>query len=163
MTEDLTPHPKTDTVTPDITTITDTPNAMPTLLTEDRLQALLQMQTTDPFCKHFFKCPSNGKAPKHEPDLFLHIKGLLYKHVMDSNEKFLALVIPKAWKYTVLMEAHDKLGHQGATHTYCHIKCEYYWKGMNKDIRRYIANCTLCHREKAKVQSYHLQMTKILE
>ena len=32
---------------------------------------------------------------------------------------------------------------------------------MNKDIRKYIANCTLCHREKANVQSYPLQMTKI--
>ena len=75
----------------------------------------------------------------------------------------MALVIPKTWKYTVLMEAHDKLGHQGATHTYCLIKCQYYLKGMNKDIRKYTANCTLCHREKAKVQSYPLQMIETLE
>ena len=34
---------------------------------------------------------------------------------------------------------------------------------MNKDIRKYVANCTLCHREKAKVQVYPLQMTEILE
>ena len=34
-------------------------------------------------------------------------------------------------------------------------------EGMNKDIRKYIANCTLCHREKAKVQAYPLQMTEI--
>ena len=32
---------------------------------------------------------------------------------------------------------------------------------MNKDIRKYIANCTLCHREKVKVQAYPLQMTEI--
>ena len=32
---------------------------------------------------------------------------------------------------------------------------------MNKDIRKYITNCTLCHREKAKVQAYPLQMTEI--
>ena len=32
---------------------------------------------------------------------------------------------------------------------------------MNKDIREYIANCTLCCREKAKVQAYPLQMTEI--
>ena len=32
---------------------------------------------------------------------------------------------------------------------------------MNKDIRKYIDNCTLCHREKAKVQAYPLQMTEI--
>ena len=101
----------------------------------DRLQALLQMQKTDAFCKQISKQKTNGKAPKHKADLFIHVKGLLYKHVTDSNKKFLVLVIPKAWKYTVLVEAHDKLGHQGATQTYCLIKCQYYWKGMNKDIR----------------------------
>ena len=121
------------------------------------------MQRTDPFCKCITKHLSKVEAPKHEADLFLHIKELLYKHVMDSNQKFLALVIPKVQKYKVLMEAHDKLGHQGAMHTYCLIKCQHYWKGMNKDIRKYIANCTLCCREKAKVQSYPLQMTETLE
>ena len=60
-----------------------------------------------------------------------------------------------------LVEAHDKLGHQGNTHTYSLIKCQYYWKGMNKDIRKYIANCALCCREKAKIQAYPLQMTEI--
>ena len=59
------------------------------------------------------------------------------------------------------MEAHDKLGHQGNSHTYCLIKCQYYWKGINKDIWKYIANCVLCRREKAKVQQYPLQMTEI--
>ena len=32
---------------------------------------------------------------------------------------------------------------------------------MNKDIQKYIANCTLCPREKAKIQNYPLQMTEI--
>ena len=32
---------------------------------------------------------------------------------------------------------------------------------MNKDIGKYIANCILCHREKAKIQNYPLQMTEI--
>ena len=117
---------KTSIVTPDITMVTDTPNAMPKLLTEDRSQALIQMQKTDPFCKGISTCLSNGKVPKHEVDLFPHTKGLLYKHVTDSNQKLLALVIPKAWKYTVLMESHNRLGYQGATNTYCLIKCQYY-------------------------------------
>ena len=61
----------------------------------------------------------------------------------------------------VLVEAHDKLGQQGNTHTYCLINHQYYWKGMNKDICKYIANCALCHREKAKIQNYPLQMMEI--
>ena len=62
------------------------------------------------------------KTPKQEANLFLHVKGLLYKHVTDSHQKFLALVLPNACKYTVLVEAHDKIGHQGATQTYCLVK-----------------------------------------
>ena len=82
---------------------------------------------------------------------------------MDANQTFLALIIPKAWKYIILVEAHDKLRHQGVTHTYCLIKDQYYWKGMNKDVWKCIANCTLCQQEKVKVQSYPLQMTEILQ
>ena len=114
------------------------------------------MQRTDPFCKYISKRLLNGKAPHHEFNTFAHVKGLLYKHIMDSGKKFLTLVIPKYWKYTVLVEAHDKLGHQGNSHTYCLIKHQYYWKGMNKDIWKYIANCVLCRQEKAKVQQYPL-------
>ena len=33
---------------------------------------------------------------------------------------------------------------------------------MNKDIRKYIANCTLCHKEKTKIQNYPVQITEIL-
>ena len=61
-------------VTPDIMPASD---PTPKSLTADRLEALLQMQRTDPFCKHISKYLSNGKAPKHEMDLFTHIKGLL--------------------------------------------------------------------------------------
>ena len=162
ITEDLTPQPNADTVIPDITPVKDNPDAMPKPLTEDRPHMLLQMQRTDPFLSASPNIYQIKKPQKHEADLSLHFEGLLYKQVTDSNQKFLALIRLKAWKYTVLIEAHNKLGHQGATHTYCLIKCQYYWKGMNKDIRKYIANSTLCCKEKAKVQSYPLQMTEIL-
>ena len=89
------------------------------------------------------------------------MKGLFYKHVTDAGKQFLALVIPKSWEYTVLVKAHDKLGHQGNSHTYCLIKHQYYWKRINKDIGKYIANCVLCQQEKAKVQQYPLKITKI--
>ena len=72
-----TPHPN---ILPKIsqeTTLTPKP------LTADRLEALLQMQGTDPFCKCITKLLLNGKAPQHEFDTFTHVKGLLYKHVTD--------------------------------------------------------------------------------
>ena len=98
--------------------VSEVPDPIPKYLTADRLEALLQMQKTDPFCKRISKCLTNGKAFQHEMDLFTHVSGLLYKHITDSGEKFLALVIHKSWKYPVLVEAHDKLGHKGNSHTY---------------------------------------------
>ena len=74
VTKDLTPQPKTDTVTSDITKVTDTPDTMPKLLTEDRLQALLQIQRADSFCKCISKDLSNKNSPKHKADLFLQIR-----------------------------------------------------------------------------------------
>ena len=159
--------PKTPLVPPQLHILIQTPQisqeptTTPKPLTTECLDVLLQIQKTDPFCKHISRRLLNGKAPHHEFDTFTHIKGLSYKHIMDAGKKLLALVIPKSWKYTVLMKAHDKLGHQGNLHTYCLIKCQYYWKGVNKDIWKYIANCVLCQWEKAKVQQYPLQVTEI--
>ena len=110
----------TSTVQPDVTPeISKTPDPTPKSLTADTLEILLQMQKTDPFCKRISTCLSNGKAPQHETDPFTHVRGLLYKHITNSGLKFLALVIPKSWRYTVLVEVHSKLGCQGNTHTYC--------------------------------------------
>ena len=44
-TEDLTLHPKTDTVAPDIPKVTETPDATPKPLTKDRLQADAENRT----------------------------------------------------------------------------------------------------------------------
>ena len=108
-------------ITPDVSEARD-PNQKPS---QPIGKSVLQMQKTDPFCKRISKCLSNRKAPQHETDLFTHVRGLLYKHITDSGQKFLALVIPKSWKYTVLVEAHDKFRHQGNTCTYFLIKCQY--------------------------------------
>ena len=80
---------------------------------------------------------------------------------MDSKQRFLVLVTSRSWNFTVLIEAHDKLGHQGVSRTYHLVRCQYYWKGMNKDIHKYINNCLLYKREKARTQVYPLQMTDI--
>ena len=114
-----TPHPDTK------SQISQEPTTTPKPLTAECLDALLQMQRIDPFCKCISGRLLNGKAPHHKFDTFTHVKGLLYKHIMDARKKFLTLVIPKSWKYTVLMEAHNKQSHQGNSCTYCLIKHQY--------------------------------------
>ena len=87
--------PDMSTSHPDITPeVSEATGPIPKSLTADRLQALLQMQKTDPFCKRISKCLSNGKAPQHETDLFTHVRGLLYKHITDSNKNSLLWLYP---------------------------------------------------------------------
>ena len=97
--------------------ITTRLNAPPPLM-RDHKDTLLQMQRTDPFCKHMSKWLLNGKAPHHDADTFTNINGLPYKHAMDATQNFWVLVIPKSWHFTVLLEAHNKLGHQGVNRTF---------------------------------------------
>ena len=136
-------------------------NAPPPLM-EDQKVTVQLMQKTDPLCKWISKWLLNAKTPSHEADTVIHIKDLLYKHVMDSNQIFLPLVIPKSWPFTILVDAHEKYGHQGVNRTYRLMKWQCYWKGMNKDIFKYISNYALCKREKERTQVYPLQMTDIL-
>ena len=115
-----------------------------------------EIQSTDPFCKRIMKRLLNRTAPKHELDTFFIHNGLLYRYVSDHSKDFCALVIPKAWRYTILVETHDKMGHQGNNRTCSLIKRQYYWKGMAKDVKDYIQRCPACRQERAPVQSYPL-------
>ena len=100
--------------------------------------SIKEMQSTDPFCKRIMKRLLNKTAPKHELNTFFIHNGLLYRYASDYSKDFCALVIPKAWRYTILVETHDKMRHQGNNRTYSLIKRQYYWKGMAKDVKDYI-------------------------
>ena len=75
--------------------------------------SIKEMQSTDPFCKCIVKRLLNKTAPKHEMKTFFIHNGLLYRYASDHSKDFCALVIPKASRYTILVETHDKMGHQG--------------------------------------------------
>ena len=80
-----TPHPDT------MPQIFQEPTTTPKPLTAECLDVSLQMQKTDPFCKCLSRRLLNGKAPHHEFDTFTHVKGLLYKHIMDTGKEISCL------------------------------------------------------------------------
>ena len=96
--------------------------------------SIKEMQSTDPFCKRIVKRLLNKTAPEHELKTFFIHNGLLYRYASDHSKDFCALVIPKAWRYTILVETHDKMGHQVNNPD----QAKYYWKGMAKDVKDYI-------------------------
>ena len=115
--ENLTPQAHAGTVTPDITTVKNTPDAIPKPLTEDRLHTLLQMQRTDPFCKHISKCLSNGKVPKHEADLFSRLKGYYINILQIQTRNSWPLSIQKLG----ITSAHGSTWQTWSSRSYLHI------------------------------------------
>ena len=108
------PQPK-ETNSNNDTTRNDSPD-------NSRDTSIQEMQSTDPFCSHIMKRLLNKTAPEHELKTFFIHNGLLYRYASDHSKDFCTLVIPKAWKYTILVETHDKMGHQGNNCTYSLIK-----------------------------------------
>ena len=77
--------------------------------------SIQEMQLTDLFCRCIMKRLLNKTAPEHELKTFFIHNGLLYRYASDHSKDFCTLVIPKAWKYTILVETHDKMGHKETT------------------------------------------------
>ena len=102
---------------------TEKPQAMEQILDNDTTSnnsqnnpkdtSIKEMQLTDPFCRRIVKRLLNKTALEHELKTFFIHNGLLYRYASDHSKEFCTLVIPKAWRYTILVETHDKMGHQG--------------------------------------------------
>lgn len=58
------------------------------------------------------------------------------------------VVIPNTLKYKLIDCIHSKLGHPGVYKTKMYIRQFYYWKSMNRDIKRFVVTCDLCQRVK---------------
>jgi len=52
----------------------------------------------------------------------------------------------------VLSELHatPTVGHSGFTKTYDRVKHSFFWDGMKQDIRKFVAECEVCQRNKGE-------------
>jgi hypothetical protein len=58
------------------------------------------------------------------------------------------------FKGTIMDEAHNSAYsiHPGATKMYVDIRGKYWWRGMNGDVPKFVAQCDMCQRVKAEQQ-----------
>lgn len=77
----------------------------------------------------------------------------LYNDVMFHNgggqeNQYWRVAIPKQFGGKLKDTVHQQFGHIGIYKTAKYMQQIYYWKGMNKDIRRRIWSCDICQRVK---------------
>ena len=93
-------------------------------LSEDMLSNL---QSQDTFCSHILTQIEKGNVK--EGQIYLVQNKILKRCVIDGNNTYETVVLPRALMAQVLKMAHDDLGHNGTHRTYMLLKRLYYWKG----------------------------------
>ncbi|KAH8272257.1 hypothetical protein KR018_008420, partial [Drosophila ironensis] len=91
-------------------------------------------------------------TPRKYPD-YLQEGGSLYRHLPHraGSEDVAAwrLCVPGQQRERVLRD-HDEptAGHMGVRKTIARISARYFWPGLQRDARKYVAACELCQRYK---------------
>ena len=79
---------------------------------------------------------------------------MLKRYVVDGNNTYETVVIPRIVTAQILWMAHDNLGHNGTHRTYTLLKRLYYWKGLKPSVAKYIKMCYHCQRRNKQVVKY---------
>ena len=93
----------------------------------------------DPNTRALMEYQNRGSKFKWRKDI-LWYKGRIY---LNPTSRF---------KTKVMIESHDSpaAGHVGFFETYYNAIQLFYWKGMHKDIQKYVAECDTCQRNKSE-------------
>lgn len=132
----------------------DTPLKLtgPTTATGKSAPEIAALQEADPSISSLRKLARERAQPKQQGKgvvRFMYKKGLLYREYQgEDNVDHRQLVAPEDVRRDVLSLAHDApmAGHLGSHKTRDRIWQTFYWPGMCKDIRRYVASCATCQR-----------------
>ena len=89
-----------------------------------------------------------------EGQLYVIQNKLLKRYVIDGNNTYETIVLPRALTAQVLKMAHDNLGHNGTHRTYTLLKRLYYWKGLKPCVAKHIQRCYQCQRRNKQVVKY---------
>ena len=63
---------------------------------------------------------------------------LLKRYVVDSDNTYETIVLPRALTARILKIAHGNLGHNGTHRPYTLLKRLYYWKGLKPCVTKHI-------------------------
>ena len=83
---------------------------------------------------------------------------LLMMKVVDSGHGFHAIYLPAVLVFQVLQAAHDELGHNHFPRTYAALKTVFYWKGLEKDIRKHCKTCATCMIHRAENVKFKIKI-----
>ncbi|XP_062588249.1 uncharacterized protein LOC134249909 [Saccostrea cucullata] len=96
--------------------------------------------------------------------------GLIYSKYQSTDENgkfFIQLVVPQKFKEVVMKFAHESImsGHLATCRTTSRILTEFYWPGIQSDVKRFCHPCDICQRtvHKGRVTRHPLQKMTLID
>ena len=89
-----------------------------------------------------------------EGQLYVIKDNVLKRYVVDGNNTYETVIIPRVVTAQILWMAHDNLGHNGTHRTYTLLKRLYYWKGLKPCVAKHIKMCYHCQTWNKQVVKY---------
>ncbi|XP_052692422.1 uncharacterized protein LOC128170699 isoform X2 [Crassostrea angulata] len=88
-------------------------------------------------------------------------------HVGDREKSYSQLVVPDKFRNQVMKLAHDSLlaGHLGTQRTLARVTSEFWWPGIQSDVRRFCQSCDICQRtvHKGKIKKVPLERMPLID
>ncbi|XP_052673702.1 uncharacterized protein LOC128155864 [Crassostrea angulata] len=116
---------------------------------------ILQEQRNDETLKKLWSLAESGQL-KHFSDggfsKMCERKQMLFREFcspkVSSGKLFRQLIVPRKYRTIVMKIAHETLmgGHLGSKKTTDRVVSEFYWPGIQSDIRRFCRSCDVCQR-----------------
>ena len=115
-------------------------------------KTLSELQQKDMFCSNILK--QIEKRNIKEGQLYIIKDGVLKRYVLDGNNTYETVIIPRVVTAQILQMADDNLGHNGTHRAYTLLKRLYYWKSLKWSVVKHIRMCYHCQRRNKQVVKY---------
>ena len=93
---------------------------------------LHKLEQGDTFHKNILNQVEKGNIT--DGQLYLVKDKILKRYVLEGDNTYETIVVPRALTAQILRMAHDELGHNGTHRTYTILKRLYYWKGLKPSV-----------------------------
>ena len=113
---------------------------------------LSKLQSQDTFCSHILTQIEKGNIK--EGQTYLVQNKVLKRYVIDGNNTYKTVILPRALTAQVLKMAHDDLGHNGTHRMYMLLKWLYYQKELKPSIVKHVQRCYYCQQRNKQVVKY---------
>ncbi|XP_065923227.1 uncharacterized protein [Magallana gigas] len=131
------------------------PLKVPEAIRDVSPEDILQEQRNDETLKKLWSLAESGQL-KHFSDggfsKMCERKQMLFREFcspkVSSEKLFRQLIVPRKYRTIVMKIAHETLmgGHLGSKKTTDRVVSEFYWPGIQSDIRRFCRSCDVCQR-----------------